>query len=109
MENNSQEQKTKIPLSGSDIAAMIILFLLIFIIGSRVLLRLMNSVYTPEWLLGARGFFTVLTFDAIWLIAMKFWSSKDLKYRAYLTVLVFALSSAVLFCGIVLNLLSNIW
>ena len=103
-----QEDKPKTPISGSDVVAAVILFVIVFFVGIVVILNVPNYFFRwlliPifSWLLTPVGLLIIFGFDVAWVISMKFWSSKDRKTKFFLTLLVFALSASFFACWFII-------
>ena len=104
-----QEDKPKIPISGSDVVAAVILFVIVFFVGIVVILNVPNYFFrwllipVFSWLLTPVGLLIIFGFDVIWLISMKLRSLKGKNPKIFSTVLIFALSASFFACWFIIR------
>jgi hypothetical protein len=109
MQENKQKPSVKHGSSAYEIIFLGMLAVAVYI-GGLLLLYFPIAFYMPKWFFGPLGCFIILGFDVIWVIGNRSWS--PLKSRSQMTkkissVLIFSLSTSVLSCWLVLNILGS--
>jgi hypothetical protein len=103
-----EEKKKKFPLNAIEVVLLVVAFPVVFYFLLKILCEPMNK-HAPYWFSKFWGILLILGFDFIWLLVMKLWPLKILRVKIYITLIVFVISSAILACWTILNLLSGIW
>jgi hypothetical protein len=96
------EEKSKNTLvSLGQAISYVALFLLVFWIGFVLLMMVVISQQTTvKWIWHPLAMTAVLGFDCLWVIAMKFWSKKNLRTRVIYTLLLLTISCSYFACWI---------
>jgi hypothetical protein len=103
-----QKKKRQLPLSSFEIVLLVFAIPVIFYYTGRLLGEPINSD-APTWFFGFLGLLAILGFDCAWIALMKFWPLKNLRVKIYLTSLILTISAVILYCWVMLNLLSGVW
>jgi hypothetical protein len=98
-----QEKKRKIPLSICEVVLLVVLIPILFYYSGK-LLWMIGESETPSWFpywfaswfTSIWGLLAVLGFDCLWIIAMVFWSLKNLRVKIYITLFILTISGAIL-------------
>jgi len=108
------DKEQKEPVNRFEIACEIVFLAIMAIgiyIGAILLLGKPISRYMPIWFLNPLCFFSILALDALWIMGMKFWRTKNVTIKIIkkiLSVFVLALSASVLTHWLIIKLLRAI-
>jgi len=103
-----QKKKREFPLSSFEIVSLVFVLPAIFYYSGRLLWEPINS-HAPMWFFSFLGLLAILGFDCAWISLMKLWPLKKLRVKIYLTSLILTISAVILYCWVMLNLLSDVW
>jgi hypothetical protein len=97
-----EEKKKKFPISMYEIILLLVIIPVVFYYSGKLLWHIEESNTTSDllrWftnLLLDMGPLSILGFDILWIIAMKFWPLKSLRIKIYSTAFIFTMSAMLL-------------
>jgi branched-subunit amino acid transport protein len=109
-----QENEQKIPIDRFEVTCEIVFLTILAIVvyvGGILFLGKPISRYMPVWFLNPLCFFSILALDAIWIMGMKFWRTKNVTIKIIkkiLSTLVLSLSASVLTSWLIIRFLRAI-
>jgi hypothetical protein len=103
-----KEINKKFPLSVFEILMLIIVAPTIFYFAGKLLWEPINS-YAPSWFFSFAGLLVILGIDGLWVVMMKLWRIENLRIKIYATIFILTISSVILTCWVLLNMLSDVW